>query len=67
VDVAVQTGLLGHRVEKKRDQLDADESGKLEGTEILELTQWAWCSVITDDARRRRRRRPRSCAVWCER
>ena len=35
---------LSARAEKKWNHLDRDQSGELEGEEILALAEWVWCS-----------------------
>ena len=35
---------LSVRAQKKWDELDKDGSGYLDGTEVLDLAEWVWCS-----------------------
>jgi len=35
---------LSKEAQSKWDELDLDESGYLEGPEIMEMAEWVWCS-----------------------
>ena len=39
-----QVYVLGEMAQKKWDELDSDESGELEGEEVMEMAAWVWKS-----------------------
>ena len=40
---------LSTRAEKKWNQLDVDESGRLDGDEVMALAEWVWCSFRPEE------------------
>lgn len=42
--VVAQLAVLNARAQKKWNQLDVDENGRLDGKEVLALAEWVWCS-----------------------
>ena len=45
----MQVAQMSAQAEKKWEELDVDESGRLDGDEVMALAEWVWCSFRPEE------------------